>query len=140
MPRTRRRGIHHRRQDDDRVQRRPLDRGRHTPLKTDRVGAWAIIQKLGATTISFPIRLAAPLDESHVHHVTSPTAECPGTVENPTAEPGNLCVYESMAAHEGGLENIIDPAIFKVGASTSGAMLTTGAGEFVHGTFAVTAL
>lgn len=51
--------------------------------------------------ISFPIPLAAPLDATHVHIVhleeVEVPEECEGTVENPQATPGNLCLYEGAA-------------------------------------------
>jgi hypothetical protein len=65
-------------------------------------------------SISFDIPLAGPLAASHVHYILAdgnefvslgsgrfaeqaPT-ECPGNVSEPAAEPGNLCVYEHIAA------------------------------------------
>jgi hypothetical protein len=54
--------------------------------------------------VSFPIPLGAALDASHVHNFTEAnfadfdgagagTAGCKGTIANPTAPSGNLCVY-----------------------------------------------
>jgi hypothetical protein len=55
--------------------------------------------------VSFPVALAAGLDESHVRYVPTPDAQpatnnpdpvhCSGTAEDPTAASGYLCVYES---------------------------------------------
>ncbi|MGA8744899.1 MAG: hypothetical protein WB507_03435 [Solirubrobacterales bacterium] len=55
------------------------------------------------TTISFPVPLAAPLSHSHLHFVlpgeTGP-AECEsGTVGEPKAAPGNLCIYSNIMLH-----------------------------------------
>ncbi len=49
-------------------------------------------------SISFPIPLAAELDEKHVHYIAAEqavTAECPGSATEPEAAAGNLCVYEA---------------------------------------------
>ncbi len=49
---------------------------------------------------SFAIPLASPIAESNIHFIpkgeegiVDPT-ECPGTLEKPEAEEGNVCVYE----------------------------------------------
>jgi hypothetical protein len=83
------------------------------------------------TPLSFPVPLAARLDEAHVHFMevgAASTEECPGTVEEPKAASGNLCVYaeltEGMASGR-----VITPgfaAFFtknEVGALKSGAEL-----------------
>ncbi len=46
--------------------------------------------------ISFPIPLAEPLGKTQVHYLKygATDAACGGEVEEPTAAPGNLCVYE----------------------------------------------
>jgi hypothetical protein len=55
-------------------------------------------------SISFPIPLAKALDEEHVHFIGPEEGEgeakiklfpagCKGSVEEPKAEPGNLCVF-----------------------------------------------
>ncbi len=117
-------------------------------------GAWAGEGGENVIPISFSIQLGASLDQSHVHIVvTEPghsIAECPGTVENPAATQGNLCVYESGSGTAGRLLlGIFDPAksvlaasppTIAVGAAASGAMLLTGAtSTYASGTFAVTA-
>jgi hypothetical protein len=48
--------------------------------------------------VTFPIPLAASLDENHVFFVASgesPPPQCPGTAAAPAAASGNLCVYET---------------------------------------------
>lgn len=102
---------------------------------------------------SFTIQLAKPLGETQVHYIntegkeetilgTSPQTVCKGTVEEPSAEPGNLCVYEG---------EVDNAHIFFVlalgedlpGASTAGArawFVTAGTGEASgRGTWALTA-
>ena len=84
------------------------------------------------TAISFPIPLAAALDKEHAHYINPEGKEltnggefeptlCLGTVANPTAEPGNLCVYAKTEFHLG------NPLVGNIqgieGADTSGAMV-----------------
>ncbi len=107
--------------------------------------------------ISFPIPLAAALDETHVHHITAEeqqkggTPECPGTAESPSAAAGNLCVYDGateVPEANLGRFKITPPGSFaESGTGTAGAVVHlsyeyTGAGreaiEF-QGTWAVTA-
>jgi hypothetical protein len=49
------------------------------------------------TAISFPIPLTKPATSGQAAHAeyvaTTPTANCPGSAEAPTAEPGYFCVY-----------------------------------------------
>jgi hypothetical protein len=46
-------------------------------------------------SISFPIPLAAPLDDAHTHLFSDAdfATFCTGTLENPTAPSGELCIY-----------------------------------------------
>lgn len=52
--------------------------------------------------ISFAIPLEGPLAERHVHYVTEAeqtsksVAACQGSVEEPSAEVGNLCIYQGL--------------------------------------------
>jgi hypothetical protein len=48
--------------------------------------------------ISFPIPLAEALDATHVHYVESEGngTTCPGNAAEPTATPGNLCIYQNF--------------------------------------------
>jgi hypothetical protein len=43
--------------------------------------------------ISFPIRLTAKTEAHFMPLGSTSTEECPGTVENPQAKSGNLCIY-----------------------------------------------
>jgi hypothetical protein len=69
---------------------------------------------IAAAVISFPVELAAPLDAAHVHYInqaglevtgiiekeeepegeeTAEQTACPGSIEEPKAVSGNLCIY-----------------------------------------------
>ena len=101
----------------------PWTAGGTLPIGSTETGAWTLPfiaesgVPIGAETydvpISFPIQLAGPLDGAHVHFIDQfgkevffengeakeldPT-ECLGTVAEPTATPGNLCVYTRQLA------------------------------------------
>jgi hypothetical protein len=61
--------------------------------------------------------------------------ECEGSVAEPTATSGNLCVYSSAASPE----NIVRAADFELGADTAGALLELGEQHgTASGTWAVT--
>lgn len=131
------------------------------PSGKTETGVWSIFspkeeEGAGSTTISFPIPLQAPLDSSVIHAVSAGAvakreegktvaegaapAECPGTVEKPAAQAGNLCVYESGVLELGAIEEIKNPATFGAGAAVSGAeIVDVGTSVLVHGTYAVTA-
>jgi len=111
--------------------------------------------------LSFPVPLAAPLDEGHVHFINDEGKEvvgftyeevtstvCTGTAAEPTAAAGHLCVYAgamqnskstNLLIFNPGKESPLEPGA--PGASIAGASLafvnsgTAGA----WGTFAVTA-
>lgn len=52
----------------------------------------------GVTTarlpISFPIPVEGPVVMTYLKLTDEPTEGCPGNVEEPAAEPGNLCIYQ----------------------------------------------
>jgi hypothetical protein len=113
-------------------------------------GTWSIGQTapfytgLMRAPVSFSIPLEAPIDGTHVFYVkvgeTAPAACQGGTVEDPVAEPGNLCVYagaQGPTIEEQQIENAQGVA----GAGISGAFIQLSAGEEVValGTWAVTA-
>lgn len=56
--------------------------------------------------ISFPIHLAKPIGPEgategvHVVGAGEQSTTCPGTVENPEAEPGNFCIYQGPVEEE----------------------------------------
>jgi Collagen triple helix repeat (20 copies) len=108
------------------------------------------------TTISFPIPLKEALSSTKVHFVTVedvatsqiPTG-CGGSLEEPEANAGNLCVFEGgPGAAFNGVLGIDLPGPGggsedkQPGAGTTGALLvglTESGSPIVHGTFAVTA-
>jgi hypothetical protein len=105
--------------------------------------------------ISFAIPLEAPLGETKVHYILENKKElnhlqeevaqtaCTGTAAAPTAEHGNLCIYETFRYKTRiVIENptaALPPALF--GAATSGAMIYAIAEEaqaYVKASWAVT--
>jgi hypothetical protein len=78
------------------------------PVGAVETGAWATPEGSGLlrAAISFPIQLPNELDVSHVHYITLeqqtnkelPTG-CSGTLDNPAASSGNLCVFEGVESH-----------------------------------------
>jgi hypothetical protein len=99
--------------------------------------------------ITFTIPLKAGLGGTEVNYVKesdpSPPAACKGTSENPTAAPGNLCVYEGAAGLTEGKFFVILTPSNQPGASRAGAELFFGPEESTstisgHGTWAVTEL
>ena len=118
-------------------------------------GHWSAASPNGTRTvaaISFNIPLAKALGENEVHYIgqTGNGTTCPGTEEEPEAEPGNFCVYSGFTS---GIEGAIIVPSFAYfqgghpspGAFESGAMLfllptaETEEERFGDGTWAVTA-
>jgi hypothetical protein len=76
------------------------------PGKTE-TGTWSVLTNIGSfgladegfAAVSFAIPLEVAVNEEEDVHVLTAaepaTAECPGTVTKPAAEPGELCVYTS---------------------------------------------
>jgi hypothetical protein len=123
-------------------------------------GVWnmAYTGEIGVASLSFPIPLPQELPGSKVHYIEpgqqGVLGECSdaaqteaGTVANPLASPGHLCVYGRVEG--GGIFPLIrkpsDPVptfetLESTGAGRSGAVLMLLIGsEFAYGTFAVTA-
>lgn len=127
------------------------------PEGATETGSWTLQAPkeahVGLAAISFNIPLAAPLAASQVHYVeagATPPAECPGTVAEPAASPGNLCVYKqfSNGLIDSGVQIFVPgkgPSSIpggEAGAGTTGAGLFMGAeegGGIGWGTWAVTA-
>ena len=134
------------------------------PDKTE-TGTWAAAatgSRFALASISFPIPLAKPLGGSAcqdeepacpVHYVNEGekiAGACEGSVGAPTAEPGDLCVYEEQGTGlvQGEIRIIPASEGFEslpaehTGAGTSGALLVAVTEEGItiaHGTWAVTA-
>ena len=116
----------------------PWTAGGTLPSGKTETGTWGF--GLGGTAhavyvpapISFTVPLSKGLDAEHVHYVgaseTAPEA-CQGSVEEPTATKGNLCVYERATLGE--LEEppiVVPPGQLFVGPAGAG---TTGAIVFL---------
>ncbi len=91
--------------------------------------------------LSFAIPLAHELEEANVH--VAPNPECPGSAEEPKAEPGNLCVYvaESFNFKPAYIGKPYGVGVGAFGAGASGALLAiegTGEPAVGYGTWAVT--
>ena len=89
-----------------------------------------------ATSISYPIPLTFSPAIHEVPEFGSPTAECPGNEEEPTAAPGNLCIYEGRA--DGGLEAEKDTTNGRLGVLLL-FDVPEGHGYEFYGSWAVTA-
>jgi hypothetical protein len=95
--------------------------------------------------ISFAIPLAAPILHENTHYVGAPNANCTGTVVEPTAAKGHLCIYESssrlgpptVAGLDGGSDANKTGAIIAFGPPEEGGeAVPTGV---AYGSWAVTA-
>jgi hypothetical protein len=75
------------------------------------------------TPISFNVPLAAPLDAAHVHYAPGGGDEtCTGTLNDPTAPAGFLCVYQGILALLPAPPEIVNFSA-EPGANRSGAVL-----------------
>jgi hypothetical protein len=143
----------------------PWTAGGTLPSQATETGTWTFGQSVPGESnyflpLSFPIPLSAPLEgQSHVHYINAAGKEliggnevtssaCLGSVTEPEATPGDLCVYETFAFNVSAKsESIADPSVFEggtfpVGAGRAGATLVVGATAttaIAAGTFAVTA-
>ncbi|MBS1893718.1 MAG: collagen-like protein [Actinobacteria bacterium] len=116
------------------------------PKGATETGSWAFTGSAADGGVFAPISFSVPLraaitETSKVHVVTGATTECPGSVTNPKALEGNLCVYigevegatyEYIAELENGQFNR---------ASVAGALLHFGSvtdGAYGFGSWAVT--
>lgn len=128
------------------------------PKGETETGTWGVAgtSTLVLTSISFNIPLAKPLASTLVHFVgakATPPAECPGTVAEPKAAVGNLCVYEGFTTGIEAKEETARAQIFNAdgkppelggpeGAGMSGAAILLPAesesGGVGWGTWAVT--
>jgi hypothetical protein len=139
----------------------PWTAGGTLPVGATETGSWELpAGPAGSTTaVSFPIPLAAELDNGHFFYVPkggTPPAECEnaahaGTASpaNPEAEPGYFCIYAAAGSIEANVafvshKSATEAFIGNIGASTSGAILlaaatvTGGQLGYFGGTWAVT--
>ncbi len=126
----------------------PWTVGGHLPSKQTETGTWYVrgeVVGLAQTAISFPLPLSQPLNEAHVHYSTQGdfANSCKGSVSQPTAEPGNLCVYQGANSGATFAEfGLPEESAVEAGASRAGALITfelTEAPRAAFGTFAVAA-
>jgi Collagen triple helix repeat (20 copies) len=129
----------------------PWSVGGTLPAGATETGAWAggPLASAGQTAqfvpISFPIPLASSVSE-HVVPAGGPAPEgCTGgTVSDPTADPGHLCIYVGVITDPAaGVGGVLQPD-GNAGVGKSGAVLifgteTTAQGAAGWGSFAVTA-
>lgn len=129
------------------------------PEKATETGTWAFGPVTSGTEVhvvvaSFAVKLKAALDALHVHYINANKKEelapgeevtstaCLGTVSEPAATSGSLCVYAAeVKAAETGTVAIARPDNTGEGASNSGALQqfnATANGAEGHGTWAVT--
>jgi hypothetical protein len=118
----------------------PWTAGGTLPPEKTETGTWSFgvtpIEAEGKLTVEVPISFNIPLGEglelAHTHYVTredltskSALPECPGSFEKPSAEPGNLCVYENFISFRHELDAImVNPEIVEAaGAGTTGTVL-----------------
>jgi hypothetical protein len=131
------------------------------PAGGTETGVWSLSleanQEPPPVPLHFNVPLASSLPAAKTEYITAPTANCPGSGANPTAEEGYLCVYEtSHTAFEGtytapeirdpsGKQELIPSSGIFVppfGAGPTGALLLNTSASFVgiaYGTWAVTA-
>ena len=119
------------------------------PPGATETGTWVFHQPGSDTTqaslpISFPIPLADDLGDGRAHYinkdglevivdfdteeiVTVPSTDCLGDVETPTAEPGNLCIYEASNTSAIAFSQAITRGWQTGSAGFTGSAGTTGA-------------
>jgi hypothetical protein len=126
------------------------------PKGATETGAWIVdsaSEHPATTSISFPIPLAAALSEAHVFFIPEGEAgtldpeQCPGSVVEPTAAPGDLCVYTRIL--QAPLKPFSPPIWNPTDAEGAGGAASTGAtivlestgtdSANAYGTWAVTA-
>jgi hypothetical protein len=128
------------------------------PSEATEAGAWALGRNAGAAGQLVDISFNLTLEEAPVVHVINKVGKeivlgagleeidqpaCPGTVEQPEAAPGTLCLY-TAEEEQIGYSNIDDPgtSLVETASYKTGAVVPfapSGAGAVAYGTWAVTA-
>jgi hypothetical protein len=123
------------------------------PSEATETGAWRFVSE-GETEEFEAISFAVPLSEADAAAISTgvvnsgnPTADCPGTVEEPKAEPGFLCLYNSAyasstSASPAGVYQLVGTNEETEGVGTAGALLYFEGfevGKESSGTFAIAA-
>jgi len=95
--------------------------------------------------ISFAYELSAAPTPHFIASGGPAVPECPGTAENPQANPGHLCVYEAVSAGTTGtflcnpVQGTCNDGVTRFGGYVRTDATGTGAGTRTTGTWAVTA-
>jgi hypothetical protein len=133
------------------VQGSPWSAGGVLPSGKTEAGTWSAGPLEGIHVQPVPISYSIPLSSAialrNIHFLRpkeAATTECPGSPKNPTAAPGNLCIYATVLAEE--FEYVpLDglPETFISGAVVSfyheASSVVGGDADFDLGTWAVTA-
>lgn len=131
----------------------PWTAGGTLPSKKSETGTWISTSATKGNVdaaVGFPLRLEAALEEGEVHYILRNGKEskinltngkfeevaqsaCPGSAVEPSAEPGNLCVYESFS--HGIVEEGTTPVVFieKTGSAISNPITSPGIGAGTTG-------
>jgi len=104
------------------------------PSGKTETGTWGFTK--GATVtqlvpLSFNIPLASAVPAHYLTYEDEPTAECPGSGEEPAAAPGNLCIYE--------VEETYATYQNSYNAKSGAVLIFTSVAASGYGTWAVTA-
>ena len=99
------------------------------------------------SAVSFGFRLSAAPTVNYITVGSPPPAACPGSVTDPQAAPGNLCVYELQAINVTSFRGVCDPeqsgcpfdVTNREGFAVFAQIDTAGSAMYVFGSWAVTA-
>jgi hypothetical protein len=126
----------------------PWTAGGTLPSGKTETGTWAVSYPAAEAaeeiyeSISFPIPLPGALEGGNVRFTTGGVSGCKGSLSEPTADPGFLCIYGALPVNAGS-PFIVDPQHAGGGAGETGARLSfesSAAGHVVgEGAWAVTA-
>jgi hypothetical protein len=99
------------------------------------------------SAVSYGFRLSAAPTVHYILVGGTPPADCPGSVTNPQANPGHLCVYEVQASNASTFRGVCNPEssgcpagqATREGFAVYAAPMTGGSAMYVFGSWAVTA-
>jgi hypothetical protein len=99
------------------------------------------------SAVSFGLRLSAAPTVNYITAGGTPPAVCPGTLTDPQAAPGNLCVYEAQATNATSFRGVCNAEISgcpanqasREGFAIYALVETAGNPMYVFGSWAVTA-
>lgn len=126
--------------------------GTTLPVGATETGAWSVAGSggsLGYAPISFPIKLASPIESPNIHIAGESEFEtfCHGSASKPTAPSGSLCVYW-VSISEATEPKVMNVELSETEASRAGAFIQWKLGSeptpgeilsgFASGSFAVT--